>query len=227
MTKRGCHNCIYCYYSWSMKMSAFAPGFPARPLCSNHPDAPGQLREVSSSGLCRNYRPKPPAPEGDIKRIPLGNGQFALVDAADYEWLSQWNWRLYIGGYAMRQEKGKKIFMHHEIVRPPQGMLVDHVDGNRANNCRSNLRACTRQQNMQNKGKQSGASSKFKGVGYNKARRRWYAKLVFNGERFWLGYFDDEAEAARAYDRQAVECFGEFARLNFPEEWPPERRQEV
>ncbi len=55
----------------------------------------------------------------------------------------------------------------------------------------------------------------------------WYARVGCHGERFCLGRFKDEIEAARARDRKAVEVFGESARLNFPEEWPPERRREV
>jgi hypothetical protein len=213
-----------------MKMSLFGPGWPTGPLCSNHPDAPGQLHQVSPSGICRNYRPRPPAPaqpQDTIRRIAMAGGQSVLVDAADYEWLNRHTWFCIAPGYAARHEKGKTIFMHREIMNPPKGMVVDHIDGNKQNNCRSNLRICTRQENMQNRAKPIGRTSRFKGVYYKKDRRKWCAKVYLNGGPFWLGYFDDEVEAARAYDRKAVELFGEFARLNFPEEWPPERRQEV
>jgi hypothetical protein len=67
----------------------------------------------------------------------------------------------------------------------------------------------------------------YKGVSCSKARHKWYAKCYYQGERIWLGYFDSEIEAARAYDRKAVELLGEFARLNFAREWPPERRAQV
>jgi len=230
MTKQYCANCVYCHYSLRMKMSAFAPGFPVGPLCSNHPDGPGQLRQVSPSGICRNYRPRPPAPaqpEETVRRIAMSGGQFVLVDAADYEWLSRYTWSCNDSGYALRREKGKKILMHRQIMQPPDGMLVDHIDGNKRNNCRCNLRVCTRQENSHNRAKRIGSSSRFKGVRYYKDRDKWRAEIWFHGQHLGLGTFDDEVEAARAYDRKAVECFGEFARLNFPEEWPPERRQEV
>ena len=209
-----------------MKMSSFAPGFPCGPLCANHPDTPGQLRQVSPDSVCRNYRPKPAETEGDIKRLPVGQGQYALVDAADYDWLKQWTWRLQ-GGYAVRYENGRRIYMHRAIMKPPERMLVDHANRNKLDNCRGNLRVCTRQENMCNRGKHVGSSSRFKGVGYRKRKHMWYALLRMGGLPIWLGYFDEEIEAARAYDRKAVELFGEFACLNLPEEWTPEHRQRV
>jgi hypothetical protein len=117
--------------------------------------------------------------------------------------------------------------MHRQIMQPPKGMLVDHADGNKANNCRLNLRICTRQENQRNTAKHGGTTSRFKGVSFDRRLRKWGAAIQAGGKRIWLGYFTDEAEAARAYDRAAVELFGEFARLNFPEEWPASRRAEV
>lgn len=226
MEKRCCANCIYSYWSLHMKMSGFTPGFPSRPLCANHPDTPGQLRRVPSGGVCRNWRPKPAAPAGDIMRIPVGEGQYAFVDAADYEWLKDWNWYLQ-GGYAARKEGRKTIYMHRAIMDPPPGKMVDHHDHNKLNNYRSNLRICSRQENQRNVCKRAGSSSQFKGVGYSKRNHKWSAELVAGGIKIWLGYFTDEIEAARAYDRKAVELFGEFAYLNFPEEWTPEQRRQV
>jgi hypothetical protein len=117
--------------------------------------------------------------------------------------------------------------MHRQIMDPPKGKIVDHIDGNQANNCRANLRICTRRENGCNRSKPVGTTSRFKGVSWHKATGKWAATIHFKRRAFWLGYFDDEAEAARAYDAKAVELFGEFARLNFPDEWPAERRAEV
>lgn len=225
MAKRSCYDCVYVWVDPERWLRDLFMGRTLVPMCANHPNWPGELRDVPGVPCC-NFRPRHVQPEGGVKRIPLSGGHYALVDAADYEWLSRYNWRLHTG-YAMRQEKGRRLYMHREIMRPPEGTLIDHANCDKLDNRRGNLRMCTRRENMRNKGKHMKSASRFKGVGYSKARRKWYALLRVEGVRFWMGYFEDEAEAARAYDRKAVEIFGEFANLNFPEEWPEERRAQV
>jgi hypothetical protein len=197
-------------------------------MCANHPDTPSLMRPTPIGRTCRNYRARPATPEGDVKRIPLGGGLYAYVDAADYEWLSQYHWSLFSGGYAARHDKaGKWVLMHREIMQPPEGMVVDHCDHNKANNCRVNLRVCTPPENLHNHAKCPGTSSRFMGVSYIERFGKYRARFQFNGQPMSLGYFTDEVEAARAYDYKAVQCCGPFARLNLPEEWPPERIREV
>jgi len=223
-----CHACIYAWWDPGLWLRSLGSGFPARPVCGNQQDSYGRMKECPCGTACRNYRAKPPVPTGEnVKRIPLTNGFYAYVDAEDYEWLNQWHWRACSGGYAGRTEKGRAIYMHREIMQPPKGKIVDHVNGNGYDNTRANLRNITWRENMHNKGKHAVTASIYKGVGRHKRSGKWFARIWCMGERMWLGYFTDEAEAARAYDRKAVEIFGEFARLNFPEEWPPERRAEV
>lgn len=226
MAKGSCYDCVYVWVDPERWLRDLFMGRTLVPMCANHPNWPGELRDVPGVPCC-NFRPRHVEPEGDVKRIPMGDGRYALVDAADYEWLNQYQWHLCGGGYAARCEKGKRILMHREIMKPPKGMVVDHIDANRANNCRANLRVCTPGENQRNQRKQRNSASQYKGVGYLKNCKRCHAKLVFEGETVWLGHFDSEPEAARAYDRKAVELFGEFANLNFPEEWPKERREQV
>ena len=227
MAGRCCDNCVYSVCDPELAQRRLWLGEPIVPRCANHPFWPGQLRDVPGVP-CRNYRRKPILPAGDgVRMIPLGDGFYAYVDAADYEWLSRWKWHLHSGGYAGRNENGKMILMHRQIMQPAKGMLVDHMDRNKANNCRSNLRLCTPQENQRNKRKEIGSASRYKGVFYDRRCNRWFAKYRHNGTYHWLGYFDLEVDAARAYDRAAVLHYGEFARPNFPEEWPPDRRAQL
>ncbi len=226
-----CHTCVYAHWDPGLWMRTLWSGFATRPTCGNQPDSYGRMKECPPGTVCRNYRVRPPVPQGEsVKTIPLGDGLYAYVDAADFEWLNQWTWRMLSGyavRYAYRNGKSMVVFMHREIMRPPKGKVTDHANGNRLDNTRANLRNITHRQNQHNKKKQRGASSIYKGVSYSKWARRWQARVTCGKERFHLGYFDSEVEAARAYDRVAVGMFGEFARLNFPEEWPAERRAEV
>jgi hypothetical protein len=165
------------------------------PRCANHPQWPGQLHDVPGVP-CRNYRPKPVLPEGDgVRMIPLGDGFYAYADAADYEWLSRYTWHS-SNGYAARNEEGRKIYMHREIMQPPRGMIVDHIDANKTDNCRFNLRVCTPAENHVNQRKRRGSRSRFKGVVYDKRRRKWCAECRCAGMEYYLGLFDDEVEAA-------------------------------
>ena len=221
-----CLNCVYCVIDPEVWLHAITFGEPICPQCANHPDLPGRLYDVSGVACC-NYHRKPKLPTGEsVRMIPLGDGFYAYVDAADYEWLSAYKWRQ-VNGYAARSHNGRWVFMHREIMHPPKRMVVDHIDSNRANNCRFNLRVCTHAENLRNARKRCHSRSRFKGIYYFKASGKWCARCWCKGRTYWLGCFDDEVDAARAYDRGAVEFFGGFARLNFPEEWPPERRAQL
>ena len=112
----------------------------------------------------------------------------------------------------------KKVRMHREIMNAPDGLLVDHQNGKTLDNRRSNLRLATHSQNMCNKPKTSTKStSRFRGVYLDKRKGRWVAKIQINRKCIWLGHFNNEIEAARAYDAAAKMYHKEFARLNFPE----------
>jgi hypothetical protein len=227
MGGRNCHKCIYSICDPELWLRCVHVGEPIVPRCANHPMWPGQLHDVPGVP-CRNYRPKASAPKGEnVRLIPLTHGCYAYVDAGDYEWLNQWHWRAYSTGYAARWEEHKLIYMHRQIMKPPRGKIVDHINGNGYDNTRANMRNITPSQNMYNKGKHIGTASMYKGVCYDKRRRQWYSQIRFGKERFYLGYVDTELEAARAYDHMAVELFGEFAGLNLPQEWPAERRAQV
>jgi hypothetical protein len=221
-----CYDCVYAYWDIRQAMWSRVCRFPIRPVCANHPDSLGRMKPTPFGSVCRNLRRRAATPEGDVKQIPVGNGFYAYVDAADYEWLSRWAWHLG-SGYAIRHEGTRRIYMHRQIMEPPPGMMVDHINHNKLDNTRPNLRPCTLGENARNRTKNTGATSRFKGVHYCTSKDTWRVQLWFMGKGIWAGSFRDEVEAARAYDLVAVRHFGEFAHVNFPDEWPPERRAAV
>ena len=92
---------------------------------------------------------------------------------------------------------------------------MDHKDRNSLNNHISNLRWCTKEENQHNRSKNKNGTSMYKGVSFHKPLNKWRAYIKHNVQRIHLGYFNDEADAGRAYDRKANELFREFANLNF------------
>jgi hypothetical protein len=156
------------------------------------------------------------------REIPLTQGQVALVDEADYEWLSQWKWcAQYMasvkGFYAVRGVKkdGKctSIPMHRFILGLQKGdkLQADHVNRDTLDNRRSNLRSCTRSENNQNKSAQSNNSSGFKGVCFDKRKGKWKAEIKTQGKRMFLGYRDNPKDAHALYVAAAYEHHGSFA----------------
>ena len=161
-----------------------------------------------------------------FRRIPLSQGKYAIVDPEDYEYLSKDKWYAAKGHntfYAVRGKwsKGRKkrdeIRMHRVIMRPPAHLFVDHINHNGLDNRKANLRLATYSQNVHNRKKfAKPATSKYKGVSWHKSVRQWTAAIQVNGKRIHLGSFNDQAAAAKAYDRAAKKYHKEFAILNFP-----------
>ena len=95
---------------------------------------------------------------------------------------------------------------------------VDHINHNGLDNRKSNLRFGSHQHNVFNRRPNLHAVSLYKGVRWNTQRNKWMAYITIDGKGIYLGVFDNEEDAARAYDAKATEVFGEYAYLNFPEE---------
>jgi hypothetical protein len=161
-----------------------------------------------------------------FRRIYLDEGLWAIVDTADYYRFSCFKW--YIDGhdgnfYAVRGKRvGKdnviKVRLHREIMEAPKGLLVDHKNWNGLDNRRSNLRLATYGENTQNTRKRKGTTSRYVGVNFDKKPGNWRARIMYKGKMKYLGNFDNEIDAGKAYDAAAKKYYGEFARLNFPEE---------
>ncbi len=226
---RGCFNCVYAVRNGMLWLRTLASGFPVARQCANHPDTPGQMRPVS--GICPNYRRKkprpalvrvepPPPPNENIRHIPLTRGLYAIVDAADYEWLSKHKWcaRCDVGGkrfYACRNDHGRIVLMHREIMKPPPGMVVDHLNRQSLDDRRCNLHICTSLENSKNSRRRIGKSGY---IGVYRRGGKWSACYTHDGQDHYLGLFDDPIAAAKARDRQALALGGPYVQLNFPPE---------
>jgi len=161
-----------------------------------------------------------------FRRIPLTQGKYAIVDPDDYPGLSKCKWYAAKNKgtfYAVRSwwskvdKKKIKLKMHRVIIDVPYGLVVDHINHNGLDNRKANLRLATFAQNARNSVRsKSSASSVFRGVYYNKRTGKWRSSIYINNRRKQLGYFRDESDAAKAYDKAAKKFHKEFAVLNFP-----------
>jgi len=231
MVKRCCANCMYARPVTSHWLRILvARFFPGLLICFNCAQCPGEMTEVFAHfGACRNFRlghspwgkrGAPPKPKNGVCLIPLTQGQVALVDPEDYDELMKHRWTLNRtrgNMYAIRRVKRKQILMHRVIMKAPEGLVVDHIDGNGLNNCKSNLRVCTREQNSFNT-RPRGGSSHFKGVSYVKRRGKYSSVIGYKKDKIEIGAFEDPVDAARARDLVARELQGEHAWLNLPGE---------
>lgn len=162
--------------------------------------------------------------------IPLSQGKVAMVDAEDAERVLKFKW-CWSSGSKRRQEyavrtaynvdgKGKNVTvrLHRFVLNAPDGIRIDHQDGNGLNCQKANLRPASAAQNQQNMRASRKSATGLKGVTFLSARykRRYYASIMANGMNYPLGYFEKAKDAAMAYDTKARELHGKFARLNYP-----------
>lgn len=144
------------------------------------------------------------------------------IDDGDADDLSRHKWVAIPKGrgggfYAGRTAGRTTIYMHRQILDARSGQIVDHINGNGLDNRRSNLRFVTAGQNAANSA--PGGASGYRGVEKHYGRKKpWRARIVKDGRPRYLGIFETAEAAARAYDAAAKEHYGEFARLNFPDQ---------
>lgn len=167
-----------------------------------------------------------------MKEIELTHGYKAQVDDSDYEWLNQYNWYAKIMKntvYARTNNyKHNSAYMHRLILGLTNPKIfTDHKDRNGLNNQRSNIRACNYSENAKNR--KSKGRSQYLGVTFSRNVKhtnkkgettyypyspKWRAQIIVNGKCLYLGLFDNEIDAAMAYDKEAYKHHKEFARLN-------------
>ena len=154
-----------------------------------------------------------------MKKIPLTQNKFALVDDRDFGLLNRHKWFALKGWktfYAVRNspEVNKLVYMHREILNTPARMDTDHINKNGLDNQRQNLRVATRSENLQNQGKQKPNTSGFKGVHWNKGAKKWVAQIKVDKKQVYLGMFTDKITAFEAYKMFCLKHHRLFANTN-------------
>lgn len=153
---------------------------------------------------------------GSMCRIELSKGKYALVDCDMYNYLNQWKWYFRESrkgsGYAVRSRD--KVRMHRLINKTPDGLFTDHINGNKLDNRKLNLRSCTVSENNRNRSIRKDNKSGYKGVSWNSQNKKWQVQLSINGKTKRVGMYKDVHEAGKRYNEVAKDIYGEFASLN-------------
>jgi hypothetical protein len=212
-----------------LRCTATDPALPARTFTERYREKLARYRRglAPSRPLPSAITTKrPPRVTGDIAFIPLTKGYAAVIDAADLAKVVRISWRAHVDEdgrvYAIAHKpgsgkRGKSVPLHRFIVDAQPGQIVDHRDGDTLNDRRLNLRVCHNTQNIRNQRAHiNKRTSKLKGVYFERDRGLFRAQIMVNRRKINLGSFVDEISAAKAYDRAALQYFGEFARCNFP-----------
>jgi hypothetical protein len=156
-----------------------------------------------------------------MKAIPLTRGLATVVDDEDYEMLSKLKWCADGNGYAVhinkRGFKPRLVYMHRFLLLPDPNMQIDHINRDKLDNRRENIRICTAAENRMNRPAQVGGASPYKGVSWDYRSNKWQSYIRKSGKGKNLGRFTDPIRAALAYDLAALEMHGKFACPNFLE----------
>jgi hypothetical protein len=154
-----------------------------------------------------------------MKSIVLTRNKTALVDDKDYKRLKHYNWQAKPDKKTCYAIRFGGVLMHRQIMGLRRGdkRQIDHKNGNGIDNRRENLRISSHIENCQNRRLRSNTTSKYKGVCWHKNTNKWQCRITQHKKVICLGYYSNEIDAAKAYDKTAKRLFGEFARLNLPE----------
>lgn len=152
-----------------------------------------------------------------MKELLLSQGKVTLVDDADFEWASKFKWSFDPKGYAFRNTKRPNrriIYLHRVILKTEKGEVSDHINGNKLDNRKVNLRKCTTAQNIRNRKVGKNNTTGYKGISWNRRDSLWYAHVTLNRVSVYAGCGKTKEIAAKAYNKKAQELHGAFALLN-------------
>lgn len=151
-------------------------------------------------------------------KIELTRGKFTIIDECDVEKVSSYKWHVTNCSYAAtniyRNGRSVKIILHRLLLSAPDDLHVDHINGDRLDNRRCNIRLATRSQNASNSKRPKTNKSGFKGVYWDKTGSKWRAQIKVNGKKIHLGMFNTPESASEAYIKAAENYFGDFARIS-------------
>lgn len=148
--------------------------------------------------------------------LTIGN-YLVLIDREDLDLVKGYKWQYHIKTGIMCRANKKTVYMHRLIMSAPKGAVVDHINHNHFDNRRVNLRLCTQSQNSKNQQKPKNNTSGYKGVQFEnrkELRKKWRAIIKVNRKNKCLGRYHTAEEAAEAYNKAAIDYFGEFACIN-------------
>lgn len=155
-----------------------------------------------------------------MKEIKLNKGFYTLVDDEDFEFLNQWKWYEH-HGYAVRTKrvglrrfnKTSQIYMHRLLNQTSDGLDTDHVNRNKLDNRKANLRTSTRTQNQINKGRQKNNTSGYAGISWSKEHQKWVSRISNQRRQIYLGSYSSIQSAwlARRWGERLY--FGELNEL--------------
>ena len=159
--------------------------------------------------------------DGQLAYVTLTKGYVAVIDAADVPLVEGFNWcadvrpsAVYAARGKMKNGRMKIIRLHRVLMGDPDGLEIDHVDGNGLNNTRANLRTAIHSENLRNQNVRINNASGFKGVSWDKSRCKWQAHIGLDFKRISLGRFETKEEAAAAYAKASAAMHGEFGRAS-------------
>ncbi|SRR5260221_5883955 len=157
--------------------------------------------------------------DGELANISLTKGRISIVDVQDIELVCEYNWSYSVHGYAVARIDDKVKYMHRVILGLPSDVEVDHINRNKLDNTRANLRAADRYLNTRNVGclnttRYGPRTSEYRGVCWDKKRCVWRSNININKKQIFLGYYTSEIEAAKVYNNAVRRYFGGLAYIN-------------
>ena len=153
-----------------------------------------------------------------MKYLKLNKNFIAKLDDDDFIKYAHLRWFISDQGYVKhstyRDGKFSQVRLHRLILNAPKDIFVDHINGDKLDNRKSNLRLCSNAENMRNRNAPVNNTSGYKGVSWMKTKMKWRARIKVFYKEIWLGLFNSKEDAAKAYNIAAQKKFGRFANLN-------------